>query len=410
MRETQKQKNRRRSKQAERILGILAVLTIVAAGVTGLQLEKSEIEPSLQQAYPSGVRFDQLDPGAFAVFADAAAEDLIGYVGTGEANGYGGPMRLAVGVNLNGDVVGLAVIKHRETPAWFDKVMGSGFVETLLQKNYLDPFQLDSDLDGVTSATYTSRAIADSVRIASRAVAENQLGLEAPPKPTTKIVFGIPEITLLALFAIGYFGKQSSFKYKNQLRWASLITGMVVLGFMYNSPLTLAYINKLLMGFWPEWQTNLYWYILIGGILFVFTVDNKNPYCQWFCPFGASQECMGVIGNAKVVSPGKHRVWMKWTLRTVVWFSIVVALLTRSPGLTSYEIFGTLFSLLGNNIQFILLGIVLVASIFIKRPWCTYLCPIGPVDAFIRMARKWVMEQWRKTKQKTKETTARSSS
>ncbi|HDD62487.1 MAG: hypothetical protein DRI65_05905 [Chloroflexota bacterium] len=54
-----------------------------------------------------------------------------------------------------------------------------------------------------------------------------------------------------------------------------------------------------------QWQTNLYWYILVLGIIFVFSLDNKNPYCEWFCPFGAAQECMGSIGWAKVRSPGK---------------------------------------------------------------------------------------------------------
>jgi len=397
----QKQTKHQRKVHTERILGALAVITIIAAWILGYQMENSEMDPFLREAYPTANHFEKISAGIYAVYADQVGTDPAGYVGTGNANGYGGPMRVAVGVDLDGTVVGLSIIKHRETPSWMKKVVESGYIENLFGKSYLNSFVLGEDIDGVTSATYTSRAIADSVLQASRSVAENQLGLEIPPESKSEIVFGIPEITLIALFAIGYFGKQGNFRYKKQARWLSLIAGMVILGFMYNAPLTLAYINKLLMGFWPDWRTGLYWYILIGGILFVFTVDNKNPYCQWFCPFGAAQECMGAIGGAKVLSPGKHRSWMKWTRRSVVWFAIVIALLTRSPGLTSYEIFGTLFSLLGNTNQFILLGIILIASLFIKRPWCTYLCPLGPVDEFIRMIRKWVLEQWQKIKPKT---------
>ena len=88
--------------------------------------------------------------------------------------------------------------------------------------------------------------------------------------------------------------------------------GLVVLGFLYNSPVTLAYITKLLLGYWPQWQTNLYWYFLIGGILFVFTVDNKNPYCQWICPFGAAQECMGVIGGARSRGSRRFATVLRW--------------------------------------------------------------------------------------------------
>jgi polyferredoxin len=170
---------------------------------------------------------------------------------------------------------------------------------------------------------------------------------------------------------------------------------LVALGFIYNLPLTLSSINKFLLGFWPPWQTNLYWYLLIGGILFVFAADNKNPYCQWFCPFGAAQECVGVVGKARSYSSSRYRGLFAWLLRGLVWFAILLALLFRNPGLTSYEIFGTLFSLMGSSLQFILLGLVLVASLFVKRPWCAYLCPITPIDEFIRMVREWSLEQWR---------------
>jgi len=307
-------------------------------------------------------------------------------------------MKVAVAVDLEGNIIGIAIIQNRETPAWFSKVLESGFIESLIGKTYQDTFKLGEDIDGVTSATYTSRAIAQSVLEGSRRIADEHLGLHIPQEPAPKIKFGIPEATLLSLFAVGYFGHQGNFKYKKQARWAGMLIGMVVLGFMYNAPLTLSQINKFLLGFWPQWQSNLYWYLLIGGILFVFTVDNKNPYCFWFCPFGAAQECMGAIGGAKAYSPGRYRNFLRWLRRGVVWFAIVVAILFRSPGITSYEIFGTLFSLLGSNSQFIVLALVLVTSLFIKRPWCTYLCPLDPVVKFIQMIRKWILEIWEKSK------------
>jgi polyferredoxin len=201
------------------------------------------------------------------------------------------------------------------------------------------------------------------------------------------------------LFIVGYVGHKPKFKYTKQVRWISMLTGMVVLGFIYNNPLTIANINKFLMGYWPQWQTNLYWYILIAGILFVFTVDNKNPYCEWFCPFGAAQECMGVIGGAKVRSPGKYRFFLQWLLRGLAWMAIFIALLLRNPGVTSYEIFGTLFELLGTGVQLALLALVLLTSLFIRRPWCTYLCPLHPVYEFIRMVRKWILGLWPKRNQ-----------
>jgi len=385
-----------RRKKTERLLGILALLSFIVAWAIGYQLENADVEPYLHEAMPEASHFEKLDAISYAAYDDANAQAPIGYIGIGESNGYGGPLKLAVAVDLEGTITGVAVIQHRETPSWFRKVNESGFIKSFLSKSYEDAFQLGEDVDGVTSATYTSRAIAESALKGSRSIAANQLGFDVPPALKPKIAFGIPEIALLGLFGVGYFGHQRNAKYKKQLRWVSLLVGMVVLGFMYNKPLTLSMINQVLLGFWPQWQSNLYWYLMIGGILFVFTVDNKNPYCQWFCPFGAAQECMGAIGGAKNYSPGRYRNFFTWLRRGVVWFAILVALLFRSPGLTSYEIFGTLFALVGSNPQFILLGIVLIVALFIKRPWCTYLCPIGPVDEFIRMVRKWILEKTKK--------------
>src|SRR5690606_31513938 len=110
-----------------------------------------------------------------------------------------------------------------------------------------------------------------------------------------------------------------------------------------NAPLTLAYFTKAILGYWPQWQTNLYWYFLLGGILFVFTVDNKNPYCEWFCPFGAVQECLGAIGGAKTLTPRRHRAWLNWLQRGLALGAILLGVFFRNPGLSSYELFGTLF-------------------------------------------------------------------
>jgi NosR/NirI family nitrous oxide reductase transcriptional regulator len=139
---------------------------------------------------------------------------------------------------------------------------------------------------------------------------------------------------------------------------------------------------------------------LIGGILLVFTVDNKNPYCEWFCPFGAVQECMGIIGGAKP-GLGNYRNILKWLQRGLAWLAILLAVLFRNPGMTSYEIFGTLFDLKGTPIQFIVLGLVLITSLFIRRPWCAFLCPLRPVTDLYRVFRKWIIDLWIRNKKKS---------
>ena len=183
-----------------------------------------------------------------------------------------------------------------------------------------------------------------------------------------------------------------------------MLVGLVVLGFMYNAPFTMAYFVKLILGYWPQWQANLYWYFLLGGILFVVTADNKNPYCEWFCPFGAAQECMGAIGGAKAYSMRKHRTWLRWLQRIVALVAVLLGIFFRNPGLASFEIFGTLFSFVGTSIMFVVLAMVLITALFVKRPWCNFLCPIHSVVEFINIMRKWTLELWQRINPRTKTT------
>jgi len=393
-----KEKKERRfsRQQIERILGVVAVVTIIAAWVIGNSRASANVQPVLNAVLPTAVTFDNIENGTYLAVAEDGTE--LGYVGIGEAMGYGGPIQIAVAVSPQGEVIDFKIVDHKETPSYLEKILDTDFSDNLIGMSYEDDFILDQDVDGVSGATYSSRGIVQAVADQTWEIASTYYDYTVPEPVKPKIEFGLLEISLVLLYAAGYVGHRREFKYTKQLRWGTMIIGLVVLGFMFNHPLTLSNFNQLLLGYFPVWQTTIYWYLLLGGVLFVFTVDNKNPYCEWFCPFGAAQECLGAIGGAKVRSAGKFNNFLKWLRRGLVWSAILIAMILRDPGLTSYEIFGTLFDLTGTTWQFALLGVVLISSLFIKRPWCTHLCPLEPVTSLYRTFRKWGLEVWRKRK------------
>jgi len=384
------------SVKVERILGIIAIGTIVAAWIVGSVRVKADVLPSLKMAVPGAERFESLGRMTYAAWGNRSSEVLLGYVKIASGMGYGGPTSVAVATDTKGEVIGLAIVDYKDTPSYFNRVLNSDFISSLRGKAYDDEFVLGKDVDAVSGATRSSGAIVESVRLGSRDIAHRHLGLDLVAEKEARIQFGVPEIVLIALYALGLIGRLKSFKFKKLVRWGSLLIGLLVLGFIYDNPLTISMVNQVLLGYWPQWQTNLYWYLLNGGIVLFFTVDKKNPYCNWFCPFGAAQECLGALGKAKTRSPGRYRGLLKWLHRTLAWAAIIIALLFRNPGLSSYEVFGTFFELVGSNYQFVLLGIVVVTSLYILRPWCTYICPIRPVDDYVRTMRRWMRESWQK--------------
>lgn len=377
------------SKRLERLLAFAAVFLVVIAWFIGFSRSETDLEPLLRNAFPQADHIEQIQGDVYSAWDNQNKDNLLGYVSPGTANGYGGELRVVVAVSTEGTVLGVTVIEHKETFSFFRHVLRSRLIDRLIDKSYADRFVPGQDVDVITGATYSTRAVAEAVKNAARQVATDALNLPKIEEPSPKVQFGTPEIVLLALFLFGLIARQKRFKPKKAARWISMLAGIGVLGFLLNKPFTLVLINKALLGYWPKWQLDLYWYILLGGIVLITLIDNRNPYCDWFCPFGATQECLGVIGGAKKRVPNKIHLSLRWFQRLLALGAILMALILRNPSVSSYEVFGAFFRLIGTNFLFILLAAILVVSLFVRRPWCSYLCPLRPVTDFLKLLRNW---------------------
>jgi len=377
----------------------LAVIAwFVACWWIGADRSGIDLQPFLDRAWPDAGQFEELDEDSYRVLDDAGG--VLGYVTTGTASGYGGPLTTAISMTPGGVVDSVAVVAHRETPSFFRTVIDGRFLTQLVGKTSGDSIVLGDDVDGLSGATYTSRGLTQSVHRAAREAAGEFLDLEVPPDQR-RIVFGIPEIVLIALFTIAVGRRKIKGKLTTVLRWTTLLGGLVFLGFVFNRPFVLAHVNMVLIGYWPEWQTHIFWYLMIAGLLFFKATDEWNVYCYDFCPFGALQEIAATIGGAK---PKKLR-WSKvllWAQRLLTVAAISLALIYRKPGLSSYEIFGTAFALEGSNFQFALLAIILLSSLFLYRPWCRHLCPLhkNATEGLFDNTRRIARTAWQKLRNK----------
>jgi electron transport complex protein RnfG len=88
-------------------------------------------------------------------------------------DGYSGPIRLLVGVDGNGVLLGTRVIAHKETPGLGDKIEKEksdwilGFKGKSLTDPKLDRWKVKKDggdFDQFTGATVTPRAVVNGIR------------------------------------------------------------------------------------------------------------------------------------------------------------------------------------------------------------------------------------------------------
>ena len=162
------------------MLVVLTVITIVAAGVlasvnavTAPQIEKINAE-NLAAGIKAVMGSDDIqvsepmEVDAFIAYDinDKQGNQLGKAVVTTE-NGFGGPFKVLVGFNTNGDILGYTVLEHQETPGlgakageWFqDKIIGMN-----PGKNNFTVSKDGGEVDAITASTITSRAFLRAIK------------------------------------------------------------------------------------------------------------------------------------------------------------------------------------------------------------------------------------------------------
>lgn len=154
------------------VLLCMGIAALVLLGTAGLlrpiqtRRENREMEKQFQLLLPDG--------GSFAEEAIADGEELISRVFRGEngcvietrADGYAAPITMWVGVRKDGRVTGVQVRDMHETRGLgFRAVRDAEFLAQLV--NHRGELKLGENVDGISGATVTSKAIVRSVNAAA---------------------------------------------------------------------------------------------------------------------------------------------------------------------------------------------------------------------------------------------------
>lgn len=356
----------------KRVMVVVAVVMLMGVLVyANLAAEKNELI-YLKQILPQ-TNFEKTSDSPPIFKAVQREGNNYFFVVFGEANGYGGPMKMATVIDQLGEIQQVVVVENRETPSFLNKVLKANYLDQFKGREANASLELGADIDSVTGATVSSRAIADAVRQGSYEAAVKQLGLNVPQR-TESWQFGLAEalavLLYLAVLMLGLVWK------KPQTRLLISLASVVVLGFWLKIQISLSSVSGLFLGYWPAVPTNIVWYVIVIGGLGMVVFSGRNLYCYWLCPFGGVQELTSMLKS----EPQRRRVAnpiLKLLPKILLWFGLLLIFFFRNPALGSYEPFGTLFGLSGTILNWLLLLVVIVASIFIYRFWCDCLCPVG---------------------------------
>ena len=118
----------------------------------------------------------------------------------------------------------------------------------------------------------------------------------------------------------------------------------------------------------------------------VFTLFFGRTFCAAVCPLGAVQEVVAV-------RPVQVPRWLDHGLGLIPFFYLGLALLYAATAtgfvVCRYDPFVAMFRLSGNFNMLVFGAAVVLIGVFVGRPYCRYLCPLGAELAVCSRASKW---------------------
>lgn len=159
------------------ITAVIALLLALVNGITAQRIAQAQEEKTrealsavLEEGMTLGERLpDFPDPSEGMI--QSAYEASGGYVFIVNTAGYGGNIAMTVGVNEAGEVTGVEIISHGETPALGERAV-KGSSGELFRSQYLgarEPMSVNKDggtIEAISGATMTSRGITQGVNAA----------------------------------------------------------------------------------------------------------------------------------------------------------------------------------------------------------------------------------------------------
>ena len=198
---------------------LVVFVALAAALLYGRSRAAPNLATPIGEIFPAAVTFET-GGGIFHVYdADGV---LLGWAASGSAIGYGGPMLLVACVDTLGQIAGVRVVEQRETPIFWRMARGGEILDTFTGKRFDEADYDDAGVDWNTGATISTDALIASLRMSVTAVAGEafDVRLALPAQP---FEFGILEITVLVLFAVGITAQKTGGKRRRQIRWAGQI-------------------------------------------------------------------------------------------------------------------------------------------------------------------------------------------
>ncbi len=212
-------------------------------------------------------------------------------------------------------------------------------------------------------------------------------------------VIGDQILDMLVLSAFLALALVSFFKKSTLLKYTTMIVSVVYIGFFKSSLVSIVNIFGLLEWNFPLFRYNLSWYLLM-----LFTVASTvlwgRLYCGRICSFGALTQLLDRVIPARLrfelpMRIERRAIYLKYLLLGA---AIAYFLITRDNLIYRYIEPFWMFTLRGSTVMWVMLGLLLLTTVFIRNFYCRYLCPLGAALGLISNLTVLRIKRWSECK------------
>lgn len=153
---------------------VVALTTLVIALVENVTRDilearqDTEIVKTLQEVFPEA-SFYTFEEETEIYYIYNSGRSQIGYAFYGSGYGWGGKMVILIGLEDTETIKDIAVISHKEPSYWWNKLIYDNYFDQFAGLKIEDcalksRYKINGQVDGTTSATVSSGAVADITR------------------------------------------------------------------------------------------------------------------------------------------------------------------------------------------------------------------------------------------------------
>jgi polyferredoxin len=203
----------------------------------------------------------------------------------------------------------------------------------------------------------------------------------------------VPDLLLLVAFLALAF---VSFRRKSvPLKYVTLVAAVGYMGFTKSSLMSITDVFRLVDWDLPVFRSSLVWYGF-AGVTVLSTVLWGRFYCGRVCAFGALTQMMDAVLPARwrIEVPRSIEArasWIKFGLLAIV---LAYYVATRNVLVYQYVEPFWMFTLVGTTPMWMGLGVLLVATVFVRNLYCRFLCPLGATLGVLSTLTVFRIKRW----------------